>query len=46
MVQNAEEAAGTFSQYMPHLGFEAVARKEGEYVDKNDAKARLQHCDI
>ncbi len=41
MVQNAEEAAGTFSQYMPHLDFEAVARKEEEYIDQDGAKANI-----
>ena len=41
MLQNAEEAAGTFSQYMPHLDFETVARKEEEYIDQDDAKAKM-----
>ena len=42
MVQNPEEAAGTFSQYMSHLGFEAIASKEGECIGQDDAKANMQ----
>ena len=42
MVQNPEEAAGTFSQYMPHLGFEAIASKEEECIGQDDAKANMQ----
>ncbi len=46
MVQNAEEAAGTFPQYMPHLDFEAVAREEEDYIDQDDAKAKIQHSRV
>ena len=34
MVQNAEEAAGTFLQYTSHLEFVAVARKEEDSLPK------------
>ena len=46
MVQNPEEAAGTFSQYMPHLCFGAVARKEEEYIDQDDVKAEMRLCRV
>ena len=41
MVQNPEEAAGTFSQCMPYLNLEAIAREEEDYIDQDDAKAKM-----